>query len=261
MGSGNVRVESVSARMDETINLIRDIKKRAYNVLTRQRLSLAEDYIKGRLELTIEFQLMQCCAGDVVDCDEHIVLRLKVCHPKRLRDAAKPHIKSIYTEARNRWDEQFVLVEDVEIVEGPQGILPAVVGFQILNGTKCVGRGPLHIRWTPSFPSPRRYAVTGFYELLKIFARREISVLVAPGSDRRDCQGNRYVIQCGPQIVNHITNDGRESVGSIMPFKKLALELPRLRIYTGQEFDLLSDGHIANGRLQLREMTFGPFSL
>jgi hypothetical protein len=155
-------------RLDKALGNIAKIKKRWNDRLAPERFSF-ENYLEGSFELVATFELFKINSKSVHVNSRHEVrpirIRLKICSPKRDQFIAEHELQFINMEKRQRWNDQFVLIENVKIMESPNGVLPSVVGFQLLDNPECFGTGPLHC------------SSTGTYEFLPILTSRKIEVL------------------------------------------------------------------------------------
>lgn len=119
VGSQTDILESVNRARDA----FRDFVERCDDGLVLKGRSYIEYYRKGRMALVLHCKIalpvelpVERRLGNVVlvgDKDFFIVLKA---------DVGKPH----HIE---QWDQQLMLVRDVHIVQGPEGIIPTLVGF------------------------------------------------------------------------------------------------------------------------------------
>jgi hypothetical protein len=177
-----------------------------------------------------------------------IVYRLKISSPQRADLVAERETQPFDVHRRKCWDEQFVLIENVEIVEGPKGVLPAVVGLQVPDDLRAVGMGPLH------------FARQLGFKRLAIYTSRKIRVLGVSLTDRRRREGDSDVVECGSYAVDCIADYAGELQGHwIGEVRKLYL--PKIRFGSDKELLATPEGEFSGGMFKLNQVTFGPFDL
>lgn len=249
------------ARLDESLASVRDIRERFHNRLTRKGLSLCENYLEGRLKFGIDYELVE--ADGLIDGGNEVasvVVRLEISHPQRKLLLANDRHHLFDGHSRDRWNNQFVFVENVEIVKGPQGMFPATVGFQLLNHSECIGRGPLHLSINAP-PLGRRVAVAGFYEFAPIYSGREIRVRRLPRADRRGREHDRYMIEDGSKVVDGVANSAEELHRHDALSQEYNLSLPVFEIGPENEIVFASAGEFLGGVCHLKKVSLGPFEL
>jgi len=250
------------ARLDETLARIRNLRERFHNSLSAERLILCEDYLEGRLEIVVELEISAGIDRAIDQCSEiePVTVRLEISSPKRKSLLANRDTKPINCHLRDRWNDQFVFIQDVEIVEGPQGVLPAVVGLQLFDHSQRIGRGPLHLT-LHALSTGLREPISGCYESVPIYARREVSVARISGADGRGGEDDRYVVESRPQIVDNVANDPGKFHRHVAMANEYDLRLPRFLIGPKNEIAALSVGEVAGGVLSLKKVSLGPFEL
>lgn len=208
-----LRQKASLTRLDKALCDIAKIGERWNDRLTIERLSLAKDYREGRIELiaTLELFRIETVNGSSEICPVRI--RLKICSSKREQFIADRELQFIDVEKRKRWHDQYVFIPTVKIVESADGVLPSVVGFQILNDAECLGSGPLHLSLPPFPRLGVAIPITGFYEFLPIFSSREVNVSRVTVAVGRATDNDRYVIKCGPNIMDDIADNTPNSIG------------------------------------------------
>lgn len=247
-------------RFDEALGNIRKLKERWHDRLTVERLAFPEDYLKGRVEFLFDFDISDLIrafnySGDV----RPIFIRLKVCSPERDVFTVNRDIHASDAEKRHRWDEQFVFVHNVKIMQFADRVLPATVGFQLFDQTQRFGSGPLHLSMTP-VPLGVRIAVAGFYEFLPIYSGWKIDVLRVPGSERAGCKDDSYIIKSRPDIMNGISQGSCKLNGHSIYGGECNFQLPRFRFADGAII-YTSAGQLFGRVCKLNKVSLGPFDL
>jgi hypothetical protein len=250
------------AFLDECLANVRDIGERFNDRLTAKRLALLEDYLEGRLKITLELEPDQA-GGGMVKVGHHPVpgaIRLEICHPQRKALLANRRFQLMDSDARNGWDDQFVLIEDVELVQGPDGVLPATVGLQFLDHAERVGWSALHLTLHAP-PLGGLVAVAGFYERLPIYAGGKVDIRRVADPDGFGAQGNRYIVQRRSDVVDRVANGGSELQGHVAEDTAYDFDFPLIRFWADPDVEIAATGEIDGRALKLRKMSLGPFEL
>ena len=252
-GAGGASSAKVGlARCDETLSNIAKLRERWHDSSTLQGLSLVKDYLEGRLEIALGLEVVGGSASRDVDRSDKvrpILIRLKVSSAQREHFIADHCLEFLNSEKRRRWDQQFMFVENVKIVECSDGVLPAIVGFQLIDELTGIRGCPLH------------FAFSRGYEFLPIFSSREISVLRIAGAERGASKGDSYMIECRSDVMDNIAHDRGELQGHTVGRDVCNSDLPLVWLGADNKVVITSAGNIAGGVCKLAKVSIGPFDL
>ncbi|HEV2399630.1 MAG TPA: hypothetical protein VGS27_21980 [Candidatus Sulfotelmatobacter sp.] len=164
-------------------------------VALNSEMGIAKDYLKGHLwiELHMTFQFGLVAEGNV-----HYAVILEVYKTSEASRQRKIHLDTVRGNPH-------VLVDDAHLVETPQGVasdsfdIPSVVRLKQFNDGRCL------CGYTGGLPLE-----SGHIPFLK---NRKLSVLgVGAG---KFCEAPHKLVQGGAEIVENISSDKRNSVGSV----------------------------------------------
>lgn len=188
--AGDVRGQVRAERHDSFADQIRNLRERWDNRLVLERVSLAEMYLNGRLEIVLH--------GDWSDRADHIYWACRVAAEPAILHNVSAHagIDVADLDNRNGRNDQVVLVNVVEGVELPEALIPSICRPYLFEkkffGT---GEGLLYRR-----EGRVGFDVFPFGTHGKEWTIRRVGVQGTQDSSSQ-------MIQCSPAIVDRITDD------------------------------------------------------
>lgn len=255
--SGQPRFEHVEHALDK----LADLRERWNNRLTIKNLSLAERYLK------FELVVVACWSGPFLGGFKQYRAVLKREHPVRRPDREGdagdilqpflvrkrfPHVHSkmeSLVSGPYRYD-RLVFIEDVELVEAPEGFIPTLVWFQVLDELPRLGAGPLYC-----------FAKSGF-KFLPIFPDNELGVVVTdPARVAVPHNGDDEKIESGSGVVDCIANDAAPFGGDTFPYADFVMKLAGARIGLGKDLIRIASEEGRNLIGEFSDVAFGPFDL
>ena len=212
------------------------------NRIAFENISVAEQYAKGRLSIICYVELGG--SGDrvkfstITDYKSYsnpIVVVVMCAHTSQLCD-------------RNNREQQSVLVNDVQLVKTPQGIIPSFVWFNYIDdqGADFL---PGHLYFS---------TIDGFYQFVSCETDREIGI---PGWDTPG-HGNNFAghnVQGGTQIMNNVTNNQRD-----FPWERIGIEcqdIVPIDVVVDMQAVEVSFKEGRKTSLKLLDVLVGPFDL
>lgn len=221
--------------------------ERIKNRLTLDNLRLAERYIKGRLQVLIEFSLEgQNYVADFQRAPE-LEHQEPACATGREIPAGRG--KGRLSQTSDRGEQSTVLVGNIEFVENPEQVpFATLVRFDFVNRFNDRSRRALY--FSDSMVMVFRGGIVD----------RETSLLSrsVPLSDNKLAS---EVIQGAPEVVNDIASDGTNFNRRSFDSRHIDRCTASLRIALGCKSIGFSIEESLPGNFQFREMLFGPFDL
>lgn len=231
------------------VNKFREINQRWNNRLTGHRDRLVKPYKDGRLAFVCDLNVLVPvkwvneklpAVGDNprrgFKCHPSVILKADVPQPRDFKD----------------WEQKPMLVQDVELVQGPEGFsIPSLIRlYGAYNEvTDCRG-GFLY-----------QSAVDSAFKFISGFSDWESGVLVAD-PESREYDFAYHDVEGTSQIVEHITDDEREFIGSREFFLLVAEAISSaLRVLVHNEGVEASAAEGDHGLVQVGDVLFGPFGL
>jgi len=208
-----------------------------------EEISFAEEYSKGRLSIVCYMELGG--SGDrfkfptIADyksrINDFIIVVIVCAHTSQLSD-------------RNNWDQKPMLVNDIQLVETPQGVVPSFVWLNYID-EQVENVLPGHLYFS---------TIDGYYNLTSSITDREIGIPVrdipGKGNDLPD-----HNVQGGPQVVNNVTNNQRN-----LTWKGIGIErqdITPTRVIVDMQTVEVSFKECNKTSLKLLDVLVGPFDL
>jgi hypothetical protein len=253
----DVAFEEVENALDELAHL----RERWDNRLTVNNLALAERYIKRELNIVVEWMPV-----DWGGIHLRAILQRKLLIGGREIDGlgrrsgeswecVGPEFGWIYSDANGamsrpyRYD-RLVFVEDVELVDAPQGFIPTLVRFQIIHKSPRLAAGPLY-----------RFAGSGFKHVfglpegeLDMIVAGSLGVAVADDFDRKEVEG-------GSDVVDRVADNGAPIDWNAFPYADLPDALSSIRIVVRQDNVWILGEERLDFPGKLSDVALGPFDL
>lgn len=234
-------------RLNRARDFFGDPAERWNNYAKVQRSSLAENYLAGEVAL-------------ILDCDvsgAHFKYRNHGGSTETVemeRSSSHDWLTLLVFKATTskcdrlkNWEQQLMLVHDVQIVERPEEVIPSAVGLYLVN-KKLVN--------TVAYDSIFQSQVNALHKFLpRIADWKHCSACWFDGAS------NISEIQCTPEIVQGISNNQsrviRGKVGQKLDYQvllpsRILLDSERVRIWPGE---LLQE------RVKFKDVLFGPLNL
>jgi hypothetical protein len=251
------RSEKRDELVDDTVHKMRKLFQKWNDRLAPDNLRLSERYLKGDLEVQVLFRWHRgqeptyFCA---IFCRRHCSVWLETPAPVSFAaELNSYHLDSVeiaahrhHAHAESGDDQEMMLVVNVELMECPKSIVPSLVRLGSLN--------EIYRSRTHSLYLGRRF---GF-----VFGRsitdREASLLGRCASICFDQLPSQVVERC-PQIVNCITNDESEIVGSISTNLDPKDFVSRVRIVLDERSIRVTVPKDLHSPFEIVDVLFGPF--
>jgi len=225
---------------------VRQLNERWNNRFTFHKQSLVEQYRHGRIALICDLDIStaKAFADTEVTFREHpssnanrfatLIFNANVINLRDVQD----------------WKQKPVLVENVEIVQGTDGVIPSLVRFYDIHDEvrDCLGG------W--AYCS----AIDGCYKFIPGIGDRESSVFVPPVSSPKDNFINGQV-QRPPEIVEGISEDERKLLWKGLSYNYLKNIISSLKITLNAETVGVICGEGKNSFVKVIDVLFGPFNL
>jgi hypothetical protein len=222
----------------------RELNERWNNRFTLQGQSLVEKYREGRMSVVCDFEFSRTakwsrgaisCNGDIAD---NPVVSLVFC--------AKTEDRSYLYD----WKQKPVFVEDVDIMQGPQGVIPSSVRFyDIHDEVKDVFGGLLY-----------QSAIDASYKFIPRFKEWKYSVIVVPSkSSKVDFVNSK--VQSALEVVRGISNDKSNVSWQGFSYIELDAIVSGLKILIGAKRVKITSSKSQDFRVKIIDVLLGPFNL
>jgi hypothetical protein len=178
--------------VNDALNEFRELYKRWDNRLTLENIDIAERYIKSGLQLLADLHIRG--RGDDIDlraivhrADETILEGY--CNP-----ALKGSCHVWYAAEKYDRQNQLVFVGYVEVMDGPERVIPSFVRFQTFDYLDDIWAGAVYLS-----------LLNSLIKIVPFACEREINLLDVPPAEPNKiaCQQ----IQGGSEVVNRVTDD------------------------------------------------------
>ncbi|TIR27199.1 MAG: hypothetical protein E5X07_28415 [Mesorhizobium sp.] len=242
------------------------------NRLTVDNLSLAKRYIEGELKIAFEFSLW---VGAEAPRKNYIAVIQRILdlsgskgdwrelgHYEVGGQASAIRVHSLEAGQRIHFpqklgvrspdrDQGGMLIEDVQLVQTPEGVCPSFVWLKALDHDLGIGRDP--------------FQVFGRHAIEDLFGGTYWEVGVLELSAARDpiCYGKRsgQRIEGGPEVVDYIPDNRPPAIGDLFDEVKLRMLVSRLRLSVGDDFIGLSPVVGDDLGFEVTKMLLGPVNL
>ena len=186
-----LREKHLNNVFDDAANDFNEVLERWKNRLTRQGQSTVEQYKDGRISVICDLAITPShfVSSDPSSADNpwlnHILMASVVFHADAVNNVHVHH-----------WEQEPVLIEDIQIVQGPKGVIPSLVWLYDIHNevTDCL-RGLMY-----------QSAINGRYKFIPRLAERESGVVVVSMKSPKDDFIDQN-IQSSFQIVQRIAKD------------------------------------------------------
>jgi hypothetical protein len=143
-----------------------------------------------------------------------------------------------------------VLIKDVEIVQGPEDVIPSLIRFYgIHNETSDRAGGFLY-----------QSSIDCTYKFISGFSDWKSSVGIVPSKAHKNdfIDGN---IKCRFEIVEGVTDYQREIIWQGFSFRELENIISGLGVFLDAETVKVTCGEIQNATVKVSDVMLGPFNL
>lgn len=225
-------------------DVFRELYKSWDNWRTRQGQSFVEQYQKGRVALICDLaispaNLVPDSSRSGNDPSTHEVLASIVFNAD-VANAVDLH----------HWKQEPMFIENVEPVEGPHGFIPSLVRLYGIHDETCDCFGGLGYFSTSN----------GGFKFLPVVPNREPSVVIKFPESNEHNFINREV-QSGLEVMQCISNDKSEIIWDGLSHGCFKDIISSLRICLDTETVQVSCLELADTRLKIVDVLFGPFNL
>mgnify|MGYP001569002881 CR=1 FL=1 len=217
---------------------LRKLMKRWNERLIFGRSILWEEYVKGRLSIVCYVHLgtrpncVQSTPGTYTEgkVGECVVIIVMCANARNFEDA-------------DRWNQQPVFINDVDFVEGPNGIIPSNIRFyDISDEVADVATPDLYFSITD-----------GVYKFLPRISNRE-SAMLGRGAPSNNDNFTSHEVERGSEIVNGITENQWNTFGQRLGINACKISINAKTVCAS--FEKCGDGGV-----QLIDVLIGPFNL
>lgn len=249
MNASQVRQEQA----DDPVDKMRRLMEKWENRLTLDNLRLGERYLKGEIQLNVHL----CVPGSAADARDFCavfryaditgrVTKQVGIGASRLVDRCPADADPEPFQPQARHEQEFVLVENVQLMDRPEVIVPSWVWFGLVDEY-------YRTRSDSLFSSTRVGSVFG-----KSFIK---GVLMAPHDDSsvRLNEPAGEVIKGRMQVVYGVPDDAREAGGDLPVTLEPNDMCARLRIYIGHDSIRAGFAEGFDRACHITDVVFGPF--
>ena len=231
---------------DDVRDELRKLFKRWDNRLTLQGLSLSDSYLKGRIQLAVDFDL--CSSGETNKCRATFWRDPHFSEEKAVHSAVS-HV-NVFEAAEDRDSgKSNVFVSKVEIVKGAHTtMVPSWVRFdEPLECVNDVFAGALYFSFNRGFVT------------IPINPVRKVDILrrLAVQSDK--IAGEE--IQSGPQVMNGVSENCGEILGDAFALDGSKKALSGFRIVLDDRRVWVSCNKFTDSSVEIVDVLVGPFDL
>lgn len=251
------RLENVfGENADDAFDEIDELLERWNDRLSIDNLALAKRYAEGRIEI-----LFVWSSTEMLGASYYVTVFQRVdglLGREGQGDFWQRHPLNHQSDFPNRScmgkpdrNDGGMLIENVQIVETPEGICPSRVWFQPLHKTPCVGTGTSKIVWEQFFKSCLAGTYWEIGVLQNVFTRSAIS----------NREGSGKIVEAGPEVMNDVANSAspiaRDQLSVLDPIEALS----RLRVFIDDDVVRLSREKGADFGPKLVKVLLGPVDL
>jgi hypothetical protein len=202
--------------VNNTTDEFRQLMKRWQNRLTLHGQSVVEKYKQGRISLICDIEVPVLRAI-------HVATPAASCENPSVNEQFLAFLvysaNVAHSTDLHNWKQKPVLIEDVEIVQGPQGVIPSFVRFyDIHDEVADCWRGFMY-----------QSAIYGGYKIIPTSSHREPSLVITSLQPGKDDIVNSEV-QGRFQIMQGVANDERKIVWNGLFYVNLKRLISSLRI-------------------------------
>jgi len=234
---------------DDLFNKLGELAERWNNRLRFERLSLVEDYRRGRLKILIDFEIANADVCGHWDSDRNDIA-LRAYFEVRQGNVGFPisGTKTLNRMDAGERDDGGMLVDDVQVVQSPDGPIPSRVRFQPLDGGNSLwaGSGVLYFVFGRGF------------ETRHIFSGRKVSAfdVAATYGDKIRCE----MVKGASKIMDDIADDAAKArCGRVDHTHNANLVCPL--VFADQKMIRVTFPESGKLSFNLCEVAIGPFDL
>jgi hypothetical protein len=229
-------------RLDDTRHKLGELNERWNNRLVVEKVSLLKAYLDGRLSVCLIVEICGTAVGDGTS----------VCHDAEVVLGKWPHKAVVVYGVRDgskgvvRDEDHSMLVEVVQFVESPQGVIPSTVRlYRLNNETTKLGADLLF-----------KSTVNGLFKFLPSFMHWEMHVGIVTAQHADDFGDS--VVKGTSKIVDGVANHCAK-VGNGMP--EVEAEVASFRVFIDERGVVVRRHEGNDSRLRLLDVMIGPFNL
>ena len=247
-----------SERFDNAAHAIRELNKRFHDRLTLDNPRFVERYAKFELHILVRF--------GVSGIDEKFIARFEretniggadeqLGESEPLRESGLGH----WSESRENvhalkhrpdWDNQAVLVDVVEAMEGPEiGALSSIVRFESADRIDRVLPHAMYFSWK-----------SGFEFFGSLGDQKTCLVPVAPATRTDEIELLGQMVQRTAQVVKNVTGDDSDVGWKRISPRDIIDQLSGRWIALSGDFVRIGIKEVTNNRLKVTDMFVGPFN-
>lgn len=241
--------------LDDSKNKLRELFERWDNRLTLQGKSLVEQYISGRLSLVVDVDFIAFGnAGAPTNGDIGVVElnRQRALDNEGTRFVFYMNVR----QCRNveHGNEQFVFVENIEVVKSADRVIPSLVRLYNVNYVLPEFSGEAFMYYS---------ILASFYKFLPraVGLEWKADVSEALGGTSLGHNVADQQIECASEIVNSVANNGGRIFRNSSQHSELQDVLFGIRIVLNDKFVEVSLNECLKDRVKLKDVLIGPFDL
>lgn len=242
----------VFKRLDKALQEVRALRQRWDDRLTLKGLSLCKRYQNFGLELLADLEIVtsgqryelcavvKCAAPVMSSAPVHedvpfIALRLVDCvhQPGNITDIAD-------------WHQQAVLIQDVQVVDASQNLIPSTVRLERPDYVEDFGSGAVYMS-----------LLDGRFKVFRRLAKREVNGIGLALIQNHEINGE--MVKGGPEVMDGVTDNRGEPIGE--SFAGVKHDGIAMRITLHDSHVRLAFNELLEDCVQVRDMAIGPFNL
>lgn len=235
-------------RLDDTINKVDKLMERWENrFASKSPASMAEGYLNGDYMALARLQLIG------IHCREYFVIFKAL--PANATQINPFVARRLYSKKMGNRQQIAMLVVNVEIVEGPQGVIPSAIWLEPANDLDDIWSGPVYVSFTD-----------GTLKVGPAISKRETDTLCAAFIESNEVTSKE--IEGCTEIVDHIPDDygkilrylGVDFGSKVYAPSKTPISMRNNGSDNCDTIRLRCHESLEAG-IKLREMAFGPVNL
>lgn len=242
-----VTFEAVSLKsVDYAKDQLRQLFERWDNRLKFEGLSISEGYLEGCLKFLADLDIL---SGGQTHRYSAVFDRAEMIFPEHQDHCIAPADLKVFDSSKvSDGYQEFVLVRNVEVVDGPEGYIASRVRFQRFENIDDIWAGTMYI----SLFDHR-------IKVVRDICKREVDVFDVPAVDTHKVTGQE--IKRRAQIVDSIANEGGKIARHILTDPNGPSVLSGIGVLLDHDSIRITVEECTDFRVKIRDVAIGPFDL
>jgi hypothetical protein len=243
--SYSISGEIFREQVDDSINKFGELFKRYDNRLSLKGLSIPEKYIEGRSKIIADIEIFH--RGNIKNlqavfrANSTILKRNQACIIEGNVDVGNiGNFKA--------WDNSFMLIDNVQVVNCPKRAVPTLVRFQRANYLDDLWGGAVYV-------SLMDHSI----KVIPIIAEGEINTIGATTVELNQLASED--IQSRSEVMNCIAGDEGKTIGHFFSDLDREHMIAGLRVLLDDDSIRMAFPKFADFEVKVRDVLFGPFNL